>query len=78
MFFIKIFKKEDRRSGKDRRKSANPEFTGSERRTHQDRRSDKDRRNDLERRSGMYYRLSDRQKDTMDNIINILEMEKMK
>ena len=39
MFFIKIFKKETRRSGKDRRKSINPKYIGVERRDRQDRRS---------------------------------------
>jgi hypothetical protein len=78
MFFIKIFKKETRRSGKDRRKSINPkdlEYLESERRNFQDRRSNKDRRSDVGRRSGIYYKLSDNQKDTVDTIIKVLEIE---
>jgi hypothetical protein len=78
MFFIKIFKKETRRTWKDRRKSINPEYLGSERRNFQDRRSNKDRRSDVGRRSGLYYKLSDNQKDTVDTIIDILELESMK
>jgi hypothetical protein len=78
MFFIEISKKETRRSGKDRRKSMNPkslEDTGSERRNFQDRRSNGDRRSDVGRRSGIYYRLSDNQKDTLDTIMAVLEIE---
>ena len=81
MFFIKIFKKETRRSGEDRRKSINPkylEYIESEKRNFQDRRSNKDRRNDVGRRSGIYYKLSDNQKDTIDTIIDMLEIEAMK
>jgi hypothetical protein len=81
MFFIKIFKKETRRSRKDRRKSINPkyvEYLRSERRSFQDRRSNKDRRSDFGRRSGIYYKLSDNQKDTVDTIIDTLELEAMK
>jgi hypothetical protein len=81
MFFIKIFEKETRRSGEDRRDSVNPKYLehlGSERRNIQDRRSNKDRRNDVGRRSGIYYKLSDNQKDAVDIIINMLEIEATK
>jgi hypothetical protein len=81
MFFIKIFKKETRRSREDRKKSINPkclEYIESEKRNFQDRRSNKDRRSDFGRRSGIYYKLSDNQKDTIDTIIDILEAEGMK
>ena len=81
MFFIKIFKKKNRRSGEDRRKSINPkylEYIESEKRNFQDRRSNNDRRRDFGRCSGIYYKLSDNQKDTIDNIIDILETEGMK
>jgi hypothetical protein len=78
MFFIKIFKKESRRTGKDRRKSINPKYIGSERRFFQDRRSNKDRRSDVGRRSGIYYKLSDKQKDSLDTLIDTLEWEIMK
>ena len=78
MFLIKIFKKEKRREGKERRKRINPKYLGSEKRTSQDRRSGKDRRGDVERRSGMYYRLSDKQKDTVDTLIDILEKDSAK
>lgn len=78
MFFIKIFKEETRRSGKDRRDSINLEYLVSERRNIQDRRSNKDRRNDVGRRSGIYYKLSDNQKAAVDTIIDMLEIEAMK
>ena len=78
MFFIKIFKKETRRTGKDRRKAINPKYIGSERRNSQDRRSDKDRRSNIGRRSGIYYKLSDKQKDSIDTLIDTLEWEVMK
>ena len=78
MFLIKIFKNESRRKNEDRRMSLNPRYIGSERRNLQDRRSSKDRRKDPDRRSGQYYKLSDEQKDTVDTIIDILEMENMK
>jgi hypothetical protein len=78
MFFIEISKKETRRSGKDRRKSMNPIYfdnPASERRNFQDRRNNGDRRSDVGRRSGIYYRLSDNQKDTLDTIMAVLEIE---
>ena len=78
MFLIKIFKNESRRKNEDRRMSLNPRYIGSERRNLQDRRSSKDRRKDPDRRSGQYYKLSDERKDTVDTIIDILEMENMK
>jgi hypothetical protein len=62
MFFIRILKKENRRSGKDSRKES-------------DRRSGKDRRSDKDRRSSSYYNLSDDQKSTLDDIIAILEKQ---
>ncbi len=78
MFLIKIFKKEKRRKEKERRKPINPKYLGSENRSCQDQRSGKDRRNSVERRSGIYYKLPDNKKDTMDTIIDILETESTK
>jgi hypothetical protein len=75
VFFISIFKRENRRASADRR---NPDCGGSS--AHEKRRSDgrrtiADRRNDTGRRTGMYYKLPDNQKYTLDTIINILEKQ---
>ena len=78
MFFISIFKKENRRSGKDRRKSKGPDAIGQENRSIQGRRSGEDRRTAVERRTGIYYSLSDNQKGAVDSIIDILEYETLK
>lgn len=78
MYIISIFKRENRRSGKDRRKAGHSKSSGQEIRKSPDRRADTDRRNDIGRRSGMYYRLSDRKKSTVDSIIDILECENLK
>ena len=75
MFFIKIWKKENRRSGKDRRKSIDSPHSHPEKRKESDRRNGKDRRGDKDRRGGSYYRLSDDQKSTLDDIIAILEKQ---
>jgi hypothetical protein len=58
--------------------AANNKNSEKERRKAQDRRHDDDRRKDIGRRSGMYYKLSDRRKDTVDSIIDILEYENLK
>jgi hypothetical protein len=75
MFFIRILKKENRRSGKDRRKSSDSPHRHPEKRKESDRRSGKDRRSDKDRRSSSYYNLSDDQKSTLDDIIAILEKQ---
>ena len=72
MYIINIFKRENRRSDVDRRKTGGTEFALQERRNSPDRRGQNDRREDIGRRSGMYYRLSDRRKSTVDSIIDIL------
>ena len=73
MFLISIFKRQSRRSDKERRNSNNPQPSNLEIRTGKDRRTIDDRRNDIGRRTGLYYRLPDDQKGTVDTIINILE-----
>jgi hypothetical protein len=78
MSILTIFKKETRRSGKDRRKCNSPQYTGQERRRSSDRRSEKDRRRDVGRRSGIYHKLPDKRKDTVDSILEILEHENLK
>ena len=78
MYIINIFKRENRRSGKDRRMAGDTKRSEQERRSPPDRRDKNDRRNDIGRRSGMYYKLSDRKKGTVDSIIDILEYESLK
>ena len=78
MFLISIFKKENRRLNQDRRKSDNPKYNVRENRSPTDRRCSKDRRHDVENRSGLYYKLSDNQKGSIDSIIRILEIESIK
>jgi hypothetical protein len=75
MYYISILKCEDRRSGKDRRESAKPRPSHSEMRTGKDRRIDDDRRGDIGRRKGMYYRISDNQKEKIDKIIHVRDIE---
>jgi hypothetical protein len=78
MSILNIFKKETRRSGKDRRKCNSHQYTGKEERRSSDRRSEKDRRRDVGRRSGIYNKLPDRRKDTVNSILEILEYENLK
>ena len=78
MYIISIFKRENRRSGKDRRNARDTEPGVQESRNLPDRRDDNDRRNDVGRRSGMYYKLSDERKSTVDSIVDILEYENLK
>jgi hypothetical protein len=78
MYILGIFKREKRRSGIDRRKANAHQYTAQERRKNSDRRSKKDRRKDVGRRSGIYYKLPDRRKDTVDDIVKILEYENLK
>lgn len=82
MLFLKIFKKKTARKVGNNRKSVaiNPKYIehiGGRRPNLEDRGSDKIRRSDVGSRSGIYYTLSDKQKDTLDKIIEILETESM-
>jgi hypothetical protein len=72
MFFINIFKRENRRSDKDLKKS-NTNSGAPKKGTPEERRTDTDRRNDIGRRKGLYYSLPENQKDTVEAIINMLE-----
>jgi hypothetical protein len=72
VFFISIFKRENRRSDKDLKKS-NTNSGAPKRRTSDERRTAADRRNDIGRRKGLYYSLPENQKDTVEAIINMLE-----
>lgn len=75
MYFISIFKLENRRSGRDRRKPDNADLYIPERRAPGDRRTNSDRRISKERRSGIYRIISEKQKEELDRIINIREVE---
>jgi hypothetical protein len=78
MKILNHFKNRDRRSGIDRRKTSTHQYTGEERRKNPDRRSKKDKKDGVGLRSGIYFKLSDRQKDTVDDIVKILEYETLK
>jgi len=73
VFLISIFKRENRRVENDSILSNQNKSISPERTTSNNRRTIDDRRKDVGRRTGMYYRLPDDQKDTVDTIINILE-----
>jgi len=73
VFFISIFKRENRRAGKVCAVSNDVKPIIPEGITSKDRRTIDDRRNDIGRRTGLYYRLPEDQKGTVDTILNILE-----
>lgn len=75
MYLVSILKLESRRSGKDRRKTSGMNKRGSEMRTGKDRRSQGDRRNEIGRRLGIYCILSNRQKERLDKIISLRDIE---
>lgn len=75
MYFISILKLENRRSGRDRRKLSSEYSYLTERRTSCDRRANDDRRIYKGRRSGTYRIISDQQKEKLDRIINIRDVE---
>lgn len=72
MLFFERRQNKGSRSYKERRVPNNTHYMGPEHRS-DERRKNKDRRNNADRRSGLYHRLSDRQKTTMDGILNRLE-----
>ena len=72
MLFFKRRKNKDKRSHKERRVPHNALYNGPEH-PRDERRKNKDRRHAADRRSGLYDKLSDRQKTTMDGILNKLE-----
>jgi hypothetical protein len=75
MYSVSIHKLESRRSGKDRRDSTDSKPNDSEMRTGKDRRSYDDRRNEIGRRLGIYCILSDQQKERLDKIIRLRDIE---
>ena len=73
MFFVSIFKREKRRKVRDRRSPDDPDPNDRRKIINNGRRAADDRRKDTGRRTGLYYKLPDDQKGTVDTIINLLE-----
>jgi hypothetical protein len=74
MYSVCITKLEKRRSGKDRRKTDHNQ-NSLEKRTSNDRRTLDDRRDAIGRRLGVYLILSEKQKERLDKIINVRDVE---
>jgi len=73
MLFFERRKNKDKRSYKERRVPNNAHYMGPEHRSEIERRKNKDRRCGTDRRSGMYHKLSEQRKTTLDGILNKLE-----
>jgi hypothetical protein len=73
MLFFDRRKNKDRRAQKDHRVLNNSQYTEPENRSETERRSDKDRRGRSDRRTGMYHKLPEFRKNTLDGILNRLE-----
>ncbi len=78
MHIIDIFKKKIGRSGRDRKKSGSYQYTGQKMRRSSDQRNRKSSKGDIGSNSGIYRKLSDRRKHTVDDIVKILEHENLK
>ena len=72
MLFFKRRKNKNKRSHKERRVPNNAHYMGPEHRSGE-RRKNKDRRYDEDRQRGLYHKLSDNRKTTLDGILNKLE-----
>ena len=72
MIFFKRRKNKDKRSHKERRSPNSAHYIGPEKR-HYERRKNKDREQNPDRQSGLYHKLSDNRKTTLDGILNKLE-----
>ena len=72
MLFFKRRKNKNKRSHKERRVPNKSHYMGPEHRSGE-RRKNKDRRYNADRRSGLYHKLSDNRKTTLDGILNKLE-----
>lgn len=73
MLFFDRRKGKDRRSKKDLRGFDNPDYNGPENRNEIERRRDKSRRSSVDRRTGIYHKLPEHRKKTLDGILNKLE-----
>lgn len=72
MLFFERRQNKDKRSFNDRRINNKASYNGPEKRS-DERRKNKDRRQDADRRGGLYHRLPDQRKTTIDGILNRLE-----
>jgi hypothetical protein len=72
MLFFERRKNKDKTSNNERRMNNTALYSGSEHRS-DERRKNKDRRKNSDRRQGLYHKLSDERKTTMDGILNRLE-----
>ena len=73
MLFFDRRKGKNRRSKKERRGFDNPDYNGPENRSEIERRRDKNRRHNADRRTGIYHKLPEHRKKTLDGILNKLE-----
>ena len=73
MLFFKRRKNKDKRSHKERRVPNNAPYMGPEYRSETERKKNKDRRDNADRRSGLYHKLPEHRKKTLDGILNKLE-----
>jgi len=73
MLFFERRKKKDKRSHNERRAPNNALYNGPDHRSETERRKNRDRRHAADRRSGLYHKLSDQRKTTLDGILNKLE-----
>jgi len=73
MLFFERRKNKNKRSYNERRVPNNAHYMGSEHRSETERRKNKNRRHNADRRSGLYHKLSDQRKTTLDGILNRLE-----
>ena len=72
VLFFERRKNKDKILQNERRMNDNALYSGPEHRS-DERRKNENRRKDSDRRQGLYHKLSDRQKTTMDGILNKLE-----
>ena len=72
MLFFKRRKNKDRRSHKEREVPYDALYNGPEKRS-DERRKNEDRRHNADQQSGLYHRLSDHRKTTLDGILKKLE-----
>ena len=73
MLFFKRRKKKDKNLYNERRVPNNAHYMWPEHRSETERSKHKDRRHNEDRRSGLYHKLSDQRKTTLDGILNRLE-----
>ena len=72
VLFFERRKNKDKRLHNERRMNDTALYSGPEHRS-DERRKNKNRRQNSDRRQGLYHKLSDQRKTTMDGILNRLE-----